>query len=319
MTIFKGTAGLRGRNPKGIFLHNDAGSENATCEFYKNWLPKQNAENGFAHYYVAQDGILQAEEDAYIAWHCAELDGNNNYLAIEICQSKGGEAVFLKNEEEALKLAAQKCKQYGIEPNEDTIKLHQQVAKTACPHRSVELHGGKDGCKMHFINKIREYMGMDVSEVKPVQVTASAQADITTFTYAVRIEGGEILLPVNNLEDYAGIQGRKITDIAIKADKGGVRYRVHVLGGGWLPYVMGYNWQDHENGYAGTGKPIDAIEVEYFTPNDIVNRYGYQKAQYRVSPVQGEYYSWQYDAEKANGQDGYAGCFGQAIDRFQLF
>jgi hypothetical protein len=286
MTIFNGTAGVRGRTPKGIFLHNDAGSQNANCTFYTTWLPKQNAENGFAHYYVANDGILQAEDDAYIAWHCAELDGNTNYLAIEICQSKGEEEVFLKNEETALILAAQKCKEYNIEPNENTIKLHQEVAKTACPHRSVELHGGRD---------------------------------VVTFTYAVRIEGGNILPEVKNLADYAGIKGCRITDIAIKANKGAVRYRVHVLGGDWLPYVTGYNWKDHSNGYAGNGKAIDAIEVEYFTPDDIVAKHGYQKAQYRVAPVKGEYFDWQYDAEKGNGQDGYAGCIGQAIDRFQLF
>ena len=52
---------------------------------------------------------------------------------------------------------------------------------------------------------------------------------------------------------------------------------------------------------------------------NIVNKYGYQKAQYRISPVNGNYYSWQYDNETGNGQDGYAGCFGVAMDRFQLF
>ena len=57
----------------------------------------------------------------------------------------------------------------------------------------------------------------------------------------------------------------------------------------------------------------------YSTPADIVNKYGYQKAQYRISPVNGNYYSWQYDNETGNGQDGYAGCFGVAMDRFQLF
>ena len=65
--------------------------------------------------------------------------------------------------------------------------------------------------------------------------------------------------------------------------------------------------------------PIDAIEVYYNTPADYVAKYGYQKAQYRVSPVNGAYWSWQYDNETGSGQDGYAGAFGQAIDRFQLF
>lgn len=139
------------------------------------------------------------------------------------------------------------------------------------------------------------------------------------FSYAVKVEGGAILPFVNNLSDYAGIRGKQITDVAIKVNRGSVKYRVHVKGVGWLPYVTGCNWHDHNNGYAGNGRVIDAIEVYYNTPADYASKYGYQKAQYRVSPVNGNYYSWQYDNDKGNGQDGFAGCFGQAIDRFQLF
>ena len=138
------------------------------------------------------------------------------------------------------------------------------------------------------------------------------------FEYAVRA-GGKTYPPVKNLNDFAGVRGKAITDVAIKVSKGSVKYRVHVKGGGWLPYVTGYNWNDHKNGYAGNGKVIDAIEVYYSTPADIANKYGYQKAQYRVSPVNGNYYAWQFDNEKGGGQDGYAGDFGVAIDRFQLF
>lgn len=139
------------------------------------------------------------------------------------------------------------------------------------------------------------------------------------FTYAVRVEGGTVLSEVTNLNDFAGIQGKRITDVAIKVSKGSVRYRVHILGGGWLPWVTGYSWSDHNNGYAGNGKQIDAVQVYYETPADYAAKWGYQKAQYRVSPVNGNYWSWQYDTETGNDQDGYAGCYGKAMDRFQLF
>lgn len=138
------------------------------------------------------------------------------------------------------------------------------------------------------------------------------------FEYAVRA-GGTTYPPVTNLNDYAGVRGKAITDVAIKVNQGSVKYRVHIKGGGWLPYVTGYNWNDYNNGYAGNGQVIDAIEVYYNTPADIVAAHGYQKAQYRVSPVNGNYWPWQYDNETGNGQDGYAGAFGVAIDRFQLF
>ena len=166
MSICRGVAGNRGRNPVGIFFHNDAGSKNANAEFYRNWLQTHPLENGFAHYYVAQDGILQAEDDWNCAWHCGDTNGNLNYLGIETCQSMGDLDVFKANEEKALQLAAQKCKQYGITPSTSTIRLHQEVYATSCPHRSVEIHGGREATKSYFIKRIKEYMGGNVVSAK---------------------------------------------------------------------------------------------------------------------------------------------------------
>ena len=133
------------------------------------------------------------------------------------------------------------------------------------------------------------------------------------FTYRVKADG-KTYPSVKNLADYAGVRGKAITDVAIMCNVGKVEYRVHVLGGKWLPYVSGFNWADPVNGYAGNGKPIDAIEVIYIAPDG-----SSQKAQYRVSPVNGNYYDWQYNNETGGGQDGYAGSFGKKVDRFQLF
>lgn len=133
------------------------------------------------------------------------------------------------------------------------------------------------------------------------------------FTYCVKADG-KTYPSVKNLADYAGVRGKAITDVAIMCNVGKVEYRVHVLGGKWLPYVSGFNWADPVNGYAGNGKPIDAIEVIYIAPDG-----SSQKAQYRVSPVNGNYYDWQYNNETGGGQDGYSGSFGKKVDRFQLF
>lgn len=133
------------------------------------------------------------------------------------------------------------------------------------------------------------------------------------FTYCVKADG-KTYPSVKNLADYAGVRGKAITDVAIMCNVGKVEYRVHVLGGKWLPYVSGFNWADPVNGYAGNGKPIDAIEVIYIAPDG-----SSQKAQYRVSPVNGNYYDWQYNNETGGGQDRYAGSFRKKVDRFQLF
>lgn len=321
MSICRGIAGARGKNPIGIFIHNDAGSANANAAFYKGWLPSHNLSAGFAHYYVAQDGILQAEDDANRAWHCGQTDGNNNYLSIEVCQSMGDLETFKNNEEKALQLAAQKCKQYGITPSTSTIRLHQEVSATACPHRSVEIHGGASGAKAYFIKRIGELMGMniDVSVSMPQASAVASSTPTIYFKYRVRTKEDGWLPEVINLADYAGIPGHAITDISIGVDRGSLWYQVHVKGGGWLPTVSGYNINDYNNGYAGNGQVIDAVRVYYNTPADYAAQYGYQKAQYRVSPLNGNYWPWQYDNETGAGQDGYAGAFGQAMDRFQLF
>jgi hypothetical protein len=119
-------------------------------------------------------------------------------------------------------------------------------------------------------------------------------------------------------EGFTGTAGKAITDIAIKVSKGSVKYRVHVKGGSWLPWVTGYNTSDYVNGYAGNGKAIDAVQVYYSTPSDVVNALGYYKAKYLVSPLTKGFYSYQYDTETTNGQDGYAGSYGNTIDRFQI-
>ena len=321
MSICRGIAGARGKNPIGIFIHNDAGSANANAAFYKGWLPSHNLSAGFAHYYVAQDGILQAEDDANRAWHCGQTDGNNNYLSIEVCQSMGDLETFKNNEEKALQLAAQKCKQYGITPSTSTIRLHQEVSATACPHRSVEIHGGASGAKAYFIKRIGELMGMniDVSVSMPQASAVASSTPTIYFKYRVCTKEDGWLPEVINLADYAGIPGHAITDISIGVDRGSLWYQVHVKGGVWLPTVSGYNINDYNNGYAGNGQVIDAVRVYYNTPADYAAQYGYQKAQYRVSPLNGNYWPWQYDNETGAGQDGYAGAFGQAMDRFQLF
>ena len=148
---------------------------------------------------------------------------------------------------------------------------------------------------------------------------SSGSKPTINFRYRVKTAQDGWLPEVVNLADYAGIPGHAITDIAIGVDRGSLWYQVHVKGGGWLPAVTGYNINDYNNGYAGNGKVIDAVRVYYNTPADYIKKHGYQKAQYRVSPLNGNYWPWQYDNETGGGQDGYAGAFGYALDKFQLF
>ena len=142
------------------------------------------------------------------------------------------------------------------------------------------------------------------------QQVATSNKNVNVY-YKVKTQAHGWLPEVKNLEDYAGWENSPITGVAIKVDKGSIKYRVHLKGKGWLSYVTGYNTNDIKNGYAGTGKDIiDAIEVYYYTPDNIRP---YKKAKYKVNN-----YPYQYDNEKNNEQDGYAGVFGVNVTKFQI-
>ena len=127
-------------------------------------------------------------------------------------------------------------------------------------------------------------------------------------------------LPVaKNLEKCAGKDGHAITKVAVKVDNGSVWYQAHVKGGGWLGKVTGWNYKDDINGYAGNGQPIDALKIYYTTPNSLRNEGRVYCAKYKVSPINtSAFYDWQIDTDTDNGQDGYAGAFGVAMDKIYV-
>lgn len=150
-------AGVRGYNPTGVVIHNDAGSNGANVAFYNNWLPTHDPELGFAHVYIASDGRLQASDFSNMAWHCANSYGNANYASWEVCQSEGDLNQFLKNEQAVFDDVAKYMKQWGLTPNRDTVKLHQELSSTSCPRRSVEVHGGTlESCRSYFISELNK-------------------------------------------------------------------------------------------------------------------------------------------------------------------
>lgn len=159
MQLLSGVAGARGCDPSGVVIHNDAASQGATTNYYRNWLPSHDAALGFAHYYVCSDGTLQAEYEENMAWHTANANGNANYIGIEACQSMGNLATFRDNEQGSIKLAAEILKRYGLQANRNTVILHKQFSSTACPHRSVTLHGDWTVMQDYFIAQINKYMG----------------------------------------------------------------------------------------------------------------------------------------------------------------
>jgi N-acetylmuramoyl-L-alanine amidase CwlA len=320
----------KGNNGRKYIVIHYTGNQTDTASANANYFKSVNRDAS-AHYFVDKTQVVQVVSDTDTAWavgvdYGGALFGkctNYNSINIEMCSDGGKIADATFNNTVALTKTL--MKKYSI-PASNVVR-HYDVCGKKCPGWT-----GWVGSDQSIWNKFKAALiGTSTTSTSTTSKSTTSTTSKSTksstssgdagvvFTYAVQPVGGKVLPEVSNLSDFAGIRGKKIANVAIKVNKGSVKYRVHVLGGEWLPWVTGYDWKDDNNGYAGNGKAIDAIQVYYNTPSSIASKYGYQKAQYRVSPLNGDYYSWQYDDETANGQDGYAGCFGKAIDRFQLY
>jgi len=168
------------------------------------------------------------------------------------------------------------------------------------------------------------------SPYKDAYIETSAQAGRkVNVIYQAQIDGDYWLPQVINDEDYAGIRGRNITGITLSTDIGYAVYRVY-SNGRWLAYVDSRNSDisDYYNGYAGNRHSIEAVEVYYYTPDTLLyneaphyqafTENGYKYAYYRVSTTGNDYFPYQTDNERNDGQDGYAGIYGRKVDRFQI-
>lgn len=286
-------------SPIGITVHNTANDASALNEIA--YMTNNNYEISY-HYAVDDIQAVQGLPLNRNGWHAsdgANGTGNRKTIAIEICYSLSGGSRFDKAEENAAELIAQLLQEYGW--GIDRIKRHYDYApnKKYCPHRTMDK--GWD----RFLNMVKSKLGKEEETVNPTPTNQKVNV-----YYRVKTQKHGWLSEVKNLNDYAGWQNSPITGVAIKVDKGSVKYRVHIKGGQWLPYVTGYNINNSANGWAGNNLAIDLIEVYYYTPSNIRP---YKKAKYRVNN-----YSWQYDNEKTNGQDGYAGAKNVNATKFQI-
>lgn len=306
-------------NPSGeitkITIHHMAGN-----------LSVENCGNGFfqekrqasANYGIGTDGrIGMYVEEKDRAWTSSSPSNDYKAVTIEVANDGGAETnwhVSDKALSKLIELCVDICKRNNIKNlnytgnSSGNLTRHNMFAATTCPGQYLQ---SKFPYIASEVNK--RLNGETEIPSESISNTNETSNKINVF-YKVKCDG-KWLPEVKNLEDYAGIVGKEITDVAIKTDKGNVEYRVHIKGGKWLPIVTGYDTKDIINGYAGNGKVIDAIEIYYNTPKDIRP---YKKAKYRVSSLKNNYYSWQYDNETSNGQDGYAGMFGKSIDRLQI-
>ncbi|MDT0707375.1 SH3 domain-containing protein [Mammaliicoccus sciuri] len=158
----------RGYKPKGIVIHNDAGSLSA-MQYHDSLVnaPLSRLENGIAHSYISGNTVWQALPEGRTAWHTANNDGNTNYYGIEVCQSmSASDKDFLASEQSAFQEAARMLKKWGLPVNRNTVRLHNEFSSTECPHRSMKLHAGYSSSQrapQSVVNKTKDYF---ISQIK---------------------------------------------------------------------------------------------------------------------------------------------------------
>lgn len=162
-------------------------------------------------------------------------------------------------------------------------------------------------------NGILRYVG-NANIAPSAPATSLADLGDVTVTYCSKVNGSWLPEVVNfnneNDEGFSGIPCNSMSAFAVKVDKGSVKYRAHMLGGDWLPWVTGYDINEHDNGYAGDGtNAIDGGQIYFYTPDG----YKYQQAWYRSQTVARE--GW---LDVVCDDSDFAGIYGEGMDRLQI-
>ena len=286
------TKGRSGRSIEAITIHHMAGRLTAEqC----GRIFQAKGRYGSSHYGVGYDGSIANyvdEEDT--AWTNSNWDSNCKSVTIETSDNDNSWYVNDITLNALIKLVADIAKRRNLGklvPGKN-LTWHSMFTNTTCPG--------------DYLRSKMQYIADEANKIN----NESTSNEVNVY-YRVKTQKHGWLPEVKNLEDYAGWQGSPITDVAIRVDKGSIKYRVSPKGQNFLPYVTGYNIKDSINGYAGNGKPIDRIEVYYYTPNDIRP---YKKIYYRANGL-----PWQSDNDKNSKMDGYAGIIGQNITKLEMY
>jgi len=174
------------------------------------------------------------------------------------------------------------------------------------------LENAEKACKTGY--SVFDSKGNIVYTPSTSTTTSVAQ---TINVYYRTYTDGRWLPEVTNYNDtdgngYAGIENKTVRGMAIKVDKGQLKYRVHVKGGGWLGWISDYDIDNWKTGCAGNKTiDIDAIQIDFSGVS------GYT-ARYRVSTISTKSYLDWIEGYNTSNSMGYAGIFGRAIEKIQI-
>lgn len=308
------TAGRSGYSVTHLAIHYTA--TNASARNNAIYFSRPGA-GASAHYFIDGGGtIYQSVSENDTAWAVGNWTMNCKSISIEVVSA--GQDFTSAEIAELTWLTQDIMKRYGI-PASRVIR-HYDVTGKHCPAPYV------NSSKWNALHAQITSGATDGGSYNPPS-TPSAPTE-SAGKVNVWYEGyddthgwlGEVCNYNNsNGDGFAGWPHYGMKAIRIRVDKGAIKYRVHVIGGGWLPWVTGSDRNDFNNGYAGDGaggRYIDGIQIYYETPSGKA----YQQAWYRSQTTAraGWLATCCDDGNSISGYDGWAGMYGEPMDRLQI-
>lgn len=304
-----------------IVMHNTANTASAVNE--ANNI-KNNAGQSSFHYVIDDDDIIQCVHDYDTAWAVGawagarQLIGNSQSISIEVCNP--GTLFSDASIENLRRLVLHLMEYYGIPASRVVRHWDCHTGRKNCPAAYAGA-GNPNWTKLH--DYICGITGTKPAGGSPGTTPApAAPLDVIPVHYGMRVLGGDWWPEVtdfNNANDsgYAGAPYTEHDLVYMYADRGQLKYRAHIVGGGWQDWVCKADKKDTVNGCAGIpGRAIDGVQAYYTTPGGEEYRQIWYRSQTTARsgwlPVCCD------DGTTYGGFDGWAGVLGEPMDRLQL-
>lgn len=322
-------------NPQYLVIHETANPGASAWNHVQLW----SRDDTYAVNYVMElDGstVYHTVPDNRLCWQVG--NGNGYVYGIELAHATNA-ADFAKQWNEAVKWAGDQLRSRGW----DTSRL---LSHYDCTQR----WGGSDHTDPigyfrsygkswnEFKQAVADYLGSGyVAPIAPTDASGGTAAGGTYSSpassfpkssgacvnvhYALHNRYGSWNSEVTNFNDsdddgFAGMPFGSHDMLIAWADTGTLRYRVHTKESGWLDWVQAASYSDSVNGMAGIwGQTIDGVQMYYVTESG-----EYKQVYYRAQDVaHANWHAEVCDDGTTYGGDDYAGIYGCALDRLQVY
>ena len=315
------TAG--GNSRKYIVVHNTANTASAVNEA-KNLANNYTASS--FHYVIDDGDIIQCVHDYDTAWAVGawagtrQLIGNNQSISIEVCNP--GTQFSAASIENLRKLVLHLMEYYSIPASRVVRHWDCHTGRKHCPNYYAGANNAAWDQLHSYITggAVKPTGGNGGVSSSHGGAPATGDLGIIPVHYSLRVLNGAWWDEVTNFgsgdNGYAGAPYTRHDYLSMRVDRGSLRYRVHTVGGGWLPWVYKGDRGDLVNGCAGiSGHAIDGVQAYYTTPDGEGLRQVYYRSQ--TTKRSGWLKVCCDDGTSYDGFDGWAGMYGEPLDRLQ--